>query len=158
MGDQDIVGRFATTPAHRITGMPRRSRHAWRVAIIAAMAGWLSGSVCAAASGPTASTGARDGLIARPLAAPVSASHDGITESNRTVRESAAHAAAHAKARYPFKPAAASDTAKALGMTDAELTSWLADIRQQAATPSFRPSHDGEPRLYPMRPARPTDS
>ncbi|WP_241302090.1 hypothetical protein [Burkholderia stabilis] len=98
------------------------------------------------------------GLVAHPHAAPVGVSRDGIAESNRKVRESAAHAAAHAKARYPYKPAASSNTAKALGMTDAELTSWLTDIRQQMSEPTFHPQPGGAVEPHPMHPARPTDS
>lgn len=157
-GDQDIIGRFATTPAHLLTNGPQRSRRTWCAAIVVAMAGCLSGSVCIAASGSTVAVGPHAALVAGPTAAPVGASHGGAAESSRKTRESAAHAAARAKARYPYKPAASSDTAKALGMTDAELTSWLTDIRQQAASPIFRPPRDGDAQLHPTRSVRPTDS
>ncbi|VBB15619.1 hypothetical protein [Burkholderia stabilis] len=163
-GHQHIIGRLASRVAQPFTCMqPPLGRRASRAVVVAAMAGWMAGAVCVAAPHspemrrPAAPT-MHVGLVAHGLAAPTGVSHDGITESNRKVRESAAHAAAHAKARYPYKPAASSSTAKALGMTDAELTSWLTDIRQQASAPILRPPRSGEAQLHPMRPAHPTDS
>ncbi|UJH76262.1 hypothetical protein L0U95_30735 (plasmid) [Burkholderia cenocepacia] len=130
MGHQHIIGRLPAALATFFSGAPQR-----RTAILAALGGLLLASECVAAS----------------------RSPD-IDDSTRKVRESAARAAAHAKARYPRKPAASSDTAKALGMTDAELTSWLTDIRQQAASPILRSPRDGDVQLHPTRSARPTDS
>ncbi|WP_155257294.1 MULTISPECIES: hypothetical protein [Burkholderia] len=167
MGHRHIIGRLATRVAHPFTdGRSTPGRRARHPVIVMAMAGWMFGAACVAAphsheTRQPAAIGMHDsanhphpGFIARPAAAPTGVTHDGLGESNRKARESAAHA----KARYPYKPAASSDTAKALGMTDAELASWLTDIRQQASAPILRPQRRGEAQLHPMHPARPTDS
>ncbi|KWO47959.1 hypothetical protein WT97_07815 [Burkholderia sp. MSMB1459WGS] len=171
MGYRRIIGRLATRVAHPFAGVrPQRGPCAYRPAIVVAIAGSMFGSMCVAAPHAhemrqPAAIGMHDGantphpgLIARPAAAPVAAAQSDVDDSGRRARESAVLAAARAKARYPRKPNASSDTAKALGMTDAELASWLTDIRRQASAPILRPHRHGEAELHPMYPARPTDS
>ncbi|KVL06311.1 hypothetical protein WS99_15550 [Burkholderia territorii] len=171
MGYRHIIERLATHVACPFAGVRfRRGPSARWPAVVVAIAGSMFGSMCVAAPHAhemrqPAAIGMHDGanpphpgFIARPTAAPVGAARSGVDDSGRKARESAALAAAHAKARYPRKPAASSDTAKALGMTDAELASWLTDIRQQASDPIPRRQRHGEVELHPMYPAHPTDS
>ncbi|KWE50979.1 hypothetical protein WT53_28020 [Burkholderia sp. MSMB2157WGS] len=171
MGYRHIIGRLATRVAHPFAGVRLQCGPcARRPAVVVAMAGSMFGSMCVAAPHAhelrrPAAIGMHDGantphpgFVARPAAAPGGAAPSGSDEASRKARESATLAAAHAKARYPRKPDASSDTAKALGMTDAELASWLIDIRRQASAPILRPQRRGEAELHPMYPARPTDS
>lgn len=168
---QHIIGRLATWLVRSPTGTrPSYRRRVSRVAIGVAAAAAMAATVCVAAPHAHAThqpdaNGLRDdaaashaGFVMRAAASSADMQHDGLTESGRRVRDRAAHAAARAKARYPYKPTASSDTAKALGMTDAELTSWLTDIRQQAASPILRPPRQGDAELHPTRSVRPTDS
>ncbi|WP_198174609.1 hypothetical protein [Burkholderia cenocepacia] len=170
MGDQHIIGRLAMTFAPSFNGVLRRPRRTWHATILAATAGYLFAAACVAAPRPyemrtPAAIGMHDGAnpvrtgsIARPTAAPVRAARHGTGDPARTAHDSAVHAAARAKARYPYRPDASSDTAKALGMTDSELASWLTDIRQQTAEPTFHPQQRGAAELHPMHPAPATDS
>ena len=166
MGHQNIIERVATTVATIPTRALRRMSRQSLAAVVAAAAGVLSASICVAASRPLerraphsigihdAATRAPAGFGARRAAAPVASALPGIAESSRKAHESAAHA----KARYPRKPAASSDTAKARGMTDAELASWLTDIRRQASAPIVLPREGGEAQLHPMHAVHSTDS
>lgn len=170
MGDQHIIWRRAIVLAPRFKDVPRRPCRTLRTAIFATVAGCLFAAACVAAprlyeTRTPAAIGMHDGAnpvrtgsIARPPAAAVDATRHGIGDSARSAHESAVHAAARAKARYPYRPDASSDTAKALGMTDAELASWLTDIRQQTSEPTFHPQPGGAAEPHPMHPARPTDS
>lgn len=166
MGHQNIIERVRTAVAAIPTRAPSRTARQSLAVVVAAIAGVLSASVCVAASRPLesraphpngihdAATRAPAGFDARQAAASVASAPPGIVESSRKAHESAAHA----KARYPRKPAASSDTAKALGMTDAELASWLTDIRRQASAPIVLPREGGEAHLHPMHVVHPTDS
>ncbi|MGT0195204.1 hypothetical protein ACVHYJ_24675 [Burkholderia pyrrocinia] len=170
MGDRHIIGRLASTLAPCFKDVLRRPRRTWRTTILAATAGCLLAAACVAAPRvyemqTPAAIGMHDGAnpvhtgsVVRPAAVPVGAARHGVGDPARTAHDSAVHAAARAKARYPRRPDASSDTAKALGMTDAELASWLTDIRQQTSEPTFHPRERGAAELHPMHPARPTDS